>query len=170
MLPLVGASAPAMRLNNVDLPAPLGPSTARRSPGATSRSMSLTATTPPKRRVNPRTRSTFSLVRSLTRTPGGRRDADGRSGDRGSGRPAGQVPPDPGTGAGEHPDHPAGGEGEDDQEDDAQPGGEAVGPPAQVGVAEGVEQRAAPRPPQPVQPADDGRRQDQDRDGQRDGP
>ena len=31
--PTVGVSAPAIRLNRVDLPAPFGPSTARRSPG-----------------------------------------------------------------------------------------------------------------------------------------
>ena len=35
--PLVGAKRPLMRLNSVDLPAPLGPMMATRSPGATAR-------------------------------------------------------------------------------------------------------------------------------------
>src|SRR5215218_5000999 len=55
-VPAVGGNSPEMRLNSVVLPAPLGPRIARRSPGRTSRSTSLTAWTPPKRRPIPRRR------------------------------------------------------------------------------------------------------------------
>src|SRR5688572_14514057 len=55
-LPLLGGNSPEIRLNNVVLPAPLGPRIARRSPGRTSRSTSRTAWTPPKRRPIPRRR------------------------------------------------------------------------------------------------------------------
>src|SRR5215468_4904621 len=48
--------SPAMTLKSVVLPAPFGPRMPRRSPGATSRSTSLTAWSPPKRRPTPRKR------------------------------------------------------------------------------------------------------------------
>src|SRR5690242_11094143 len=48
--------SPAITLNSVVLPAPFGPRIPRRSPGATSRSTSLTAWSPPKRRPIPRKR------------------------------------------------------------------------------------------------------------------
>src|SRR5829696_6907561 len=54
--PAVGGNSPEIRLNSVVLPAPFGPRMARRSPGLTSRSTSLTAWTPPKRRPTPRKR------------------------------------------------------------------------------------------------------------------
>src|SRR5687767_7284236 len=53
-VPDVGGNSPEIRLNSVVLPAPFGPRIARRSPGRTSRSTSLTAWTPPKRRPTPR--------------------------------------------------------------------------------------------------------------------
>src|SRR5262249_10550429 len=43
-----------MTLKSVDLPAPLGPITARASPGSTARSTASTATSPPKRRESER--------------------------------------------------------------------------------------------------------------------
>src|SRR6476619_3917792 len=48
--------SPQIRLKRVVLPAPFGPSTARRSPCTTSRSTSRTASNPPKRRPTPRKR------------------------------------------------------------------------------------------------------------------
>src|SRR5688500_10661637 len=55
-VPDVGGCSPEIRLNSVVLPAPFGPRIARRSPGRISRSTSLTAWTPPKRRPTPRKR------------------------------------------------------------------------------------------------------------------
>jgi hypothetical protein len=55
-VPDVAARSPEMTLNSVVLPAPLGPRMARRSPWATSRSTSATASRPPKRRPTPRKR------------------------------------------------------------------------------------------------------------------
>src|SRR5881628_2818028 len=54
--PVDAGMSPAITLKSVVLPAPFGPRTARRSPGATSRSTSLTACKPPKRRPTPRKR------------------------------------------------------------------------------------------------------------------
>src|SRR3954463_5346504 len=48
--------SPAITLKSVVLPAPFGPRMPRRSPGVTSRSTSLTARRPPKRRPTPRKR------------------------------------------------------------------------------------------------------------------
>src|SRR5882757_9009963 len=53
MLPEVGASRPVSILMVVDLPAPLGPRKPKNCPGATHRSIPLTATSSPKRRVRP---------------------------------------------------------------------------------------------------------------------
>jgi hypothetical protein len=49
--PAVGASSPEISLKNVLLPAPFGPMIERSSPGATSKSTALTATSLPKLRV-----------------------------------------------------------------------------------------------------------------------
>src|SRR6478672_3470980 len=51
--PALGLSTLVIRLNTVDLPAPLGPMTARISPGSTDRSMPSTAARAPKRRTRP---------------------------------------------------------------------------------------------------------------------
>ena len=62
--------SPQMTLKSVVLPAPFGPRIARRSPWATSRSTSLTARRPPKRRPTPRRRrvgSAFSADGSVLR-------------------------------------------------------------------------------------------------------
>src|SRR5829696_5962673 len=74
MLPFVAGKSPATRLNSVVFPAPLGPSTARRSPCATSRSTSRTATTPPNRLVSPRRRIAGSagVDSAVTRSGAGR--------------------------------------------------------------------------------------------------
>src|SRR5687767_2290421 len=61
-VPALGGNSPEIRLNSVVLPAPLGPRMARRSPGRTSRSTSLTAWTPPKRRPIPRRRRIGSVL------------------------------------------------------------------------------------------------------------
>ena len=53
-LPDVCGMSPEITLNSVVLPAPLGPRIARRSPCATSRSTSRTASSPPNRRPTPR--------------------------------------------------------------------------------------------------------------------
>src|SRR6266403_1983418 len=50
--PWLGLITPVIRLNKVDLPAPLGPMTARTSPSATRIVTRSTATMPPKRRVS----------------------------------------------------------------------------------------------------------------------
>jgi hypothetical protein len=54
--PEVAGMSPEITLNSVVFPAPFGPRIARRSPGATSRSTSRTASRPPKRRPTPRRR------------------------------------------------------------------------------------------------------------------
>src|SRR5712691_3215877 len=51
--PAFGFSTLVIKLKKVDLPAPLGPMTARISPGSTVMSMSSTATRAPKRRTSP---------------------------------------------------------------------------------------------------------------------
>src|SRR3954454_13426652 len=51
--PALGLSTLVIRLKTVDLPAPLGPMTARISPGSTVRSKPSTATRAPNRRVSP---------------------------------------------------------------------------------------------------------------------
>src|SRR4051794_15163598 len=56
IVPDVCGMSPEMTLNSVVLPAPLGPRMARRSPCATSRSTSRTASSPPNRRPTPRRR------------------------------------------------------------------------------------------------------------------
>src|SRR5215470_17258121 len=53
MRPELTGSAPAMRLNSVVLPAPLGPMSARRSPGRTARATPSTARRPPKCLLTP---------------------------------------------------------------------------------------------------------------------
>src|SRR5438552_1390757 len=57
MVPEVGGKSPVMQLNNVVLPAPLEPSTARRSPGRTVRVTSVSAASAPNSRVTPRNSS-----------------------------------------------------------------------------------------------------------------
>src|SRR5690349_622971 len=51
--PAVGRSTPVSRLNNVVLPAPLGPISPRISPALTESVTLFTATSPPKRQVSP---------------------------------------------------------------------------------------------------------------------
>src|SRR3954452_17888352 len=53
MVPEVGGKSPVMQLNSVVLPAPLEPSTARRSPGRTVRGTSTRAASAPNNRVTP---------------------------------------------------------------------------------------------------------------------
>src|SRR5262247_3393953 len=53
MRPELTGSAPEMRLNSVVLPAPLGPMSARRSPGRTARATPSTARSPPKCLLTP---------------------------------------------------------------------------------------------------------------------
>jgi hypothetical protein len=57
-LPVEARSTPVTSLNNVDLPAPLGPIRAWRAPGATSRSTPATALSAPKDRLTPAHAST----------------------------------------------------------------------------------------------------------------
>src|ERR1700674_5851979 len=54
IVPLLGAWTPARILTSVDLPAPLSPTNATTSPARTSRSMSVSAATAPKRLETPR--------------------------------------------------------------------------------------------------------------------
>src|SRR6266700_5626394 len=57
MVPEVGGKSPVMQLNSVVFPAPLEPSTARRSPGRTVSVMSVSAASAPNSRVTPRNSS-----------------------------------------------------------------------------------------------------------------
>src|SRR5664279_6526878 len=82
MVPEVGGKSPVMQLNNVVLPAPLEPSTARRSPGRTVSVMSVRAASAPNSRVTPRSSSaapvatvdrrcaTLSMARTILRGAG----------------------------------------------------------------------------------------------------
>src|SRR5690606_32360642 len=63
--PSVGANSPAMTLNVVLLPEPLGPIRPRISPSASSKERFLTAVNPPKRLVSPCTESTQARPASL---------------------------------------------------------------------------------------------------------
>src|SRR5579871_5034076 len=69
ILPALGVRNPLMRLKKVVLPAPLGPITARSSPGSTVNDTPLTATRLPNVRV------TFSTLRRLMRRASLRRPA-----------------------------------------------------------------------------------------------
>src|SRR3989441_7395386 len=73
--PALGLSAPAMRLNTVLLPEPLGPIRPRISPSATSNETLLTAVKPPKLFVRC---STFSKSRCEGVTFGKRQNGVGR--------------------------------------------------------------------------------------------
>src|ERR1700741_2205438 len=57
MVPEDGGKSPVTQLNSVVLPAPLEPSTARRSPGRTVRVTSVSAASAPNSRVTPRSSS-----------------------------------------------------------------------------------------------------------------
>src|ERR1700754_1433329 len=57
MVPEEGGKSPVMQLNSVVLPAPLEPSTARRSPGRTVMVTSVNAASAPNSRVTPRSSS-----------------------------------------------------------------------------------------------------------------
>src|ERR1700676_3453828 len=57
IVPEVGGKSPVMQLNSVVLPAPLEPSTARRSPGRTVSVTSVSAASAPNSRVTPRNSS-----------------------------------------------------------------------------------------------------------------
>src|SRR6202049_2369068 len=57
MVPEVGGKSPVMQLNSVVFPAPLEPSTARRSPGRTVSVTSVSAASAPNSRVTPRSSS-----------------------------------------------------------------------------------------------------------------
>src|SRR5262249_27962760 len=57
MVPEEGGKSPVMQLNSVVLPAPLEPSTARRSPGRTVMVTSVSAASAPNSRVTPRSSS-----------------------------------------------------------------------------------------------------------------
>src|SRR5215470_17511334 len=57
MVPEVGRKSPVTQLNSVVLPAPLEPSTARRSPGRTVMVTSISAASAPNIRVTPRSSS-----------------------------------------------------------------------------------------------------------------
>src|SRR5947209_17964695 len=57
MVPEDGGKSPVTQLNSVVLPAPLEPSTARRSPGRTVIVMSVSAASAPNSRVTPRSSS-----------------------------------------------------------------------------------------------------------------
>ena len=67
--PTSGRSSPLIRLNDVVLPAPLGPIRLTSSPAPTARSRPLTAITPPKRRVRPVISS--SAAEPFIRSPSG---------------------------------------------------------------------------------------------------
>src|SRR3954466_10365648 len=75
IVPEDGGKSPEITLKSVVLPAPFGPSIARRSPYATSRSTSRTAWRPPNRRPIPRRRRIGSAcsgaAASVTRALGG---------------------------------------------------------------------------------------------------
>src|SRR5680860_70304 len=63
MRPSSAGCPPAAKLNNVDLPLPLGPITPTTSPGAATRLTPLTAVTPPKRlTTDSRTRGDLSVA------------------------------------------------------------------------------------------------------------
>src|SRR5450755_2110342 len=61
MVPEVGGKSPVMQLNKVVLPAPLEPSTARRSPGRTVSVISVRAASAPNSRVTPRNSSAAAV-------------------------------------------------------------------------------------------------------------
>src|SRR5688500_11529039 len=72
--PALGRSTLVIRLKTVDLPAPLGPITARISPRSTVKSTPSTATSAPKRRTSPLhsssgTRRLLAPVRDRNRAP-----------------------------------------------------------------------------------------------------
>src|SRR6186997_261300 len=67
MVPPVTGSVPATRLKSVVLPAPLGPISARRSPGATVRLTPSTARRPPKCLATPSSRRTSSAIALFAR-------------------------------------------------------------------------------------------------------
>src|SRR5215813_14043077 len=69
MRPELTGSAPEMRLNSVVLPAPLGPMSARRSPGRTARATPSTARRPPKCLVTPSSVRAYSAFMTLGRPP-----------------------------------------------------------------------------------------------------
>src|SRR6266568_7251183 len=68
-VPAVTGSDPVMRLNSVVFPAPLGPISARRSPGRRASATSSTARRPPKSLVTPSSRSANSSVILIQPSP-----------------------------------------------------------------------------------------------------
>src|SRR5438552_3914036 len=61
-VPAAGSSSPVIALKVVVLPAPFGPMSPVMQSASTSRSTSLTALSPPKRTVRPRTSSSATTV------------------------------------------------------------------------------------------------------------
>src|SRR4030095_283559 len=82
MVPDDGGKSPVTQLNSVVLPAPLEPSTARRSPGRTVMVTSVSAASAPNSRVTPR-RSSAAAPAPAARSPRANRDGDvGQRGER----------------------------------------------------------------------------------------
>src|ERR1700687_273908 len=110
MVPEVGGKSPVMQLKSVVLPAPLEPSTARRSPGRTVSVTSVSAASAPNSRVTPRSSSAAPAA-----TVEGRCDTVSMavSARQSLSRLAPVAPPLP------EPDDAVGGEQHDDQETQA---------------------------------------------------
>ena len=83
--PVLGGNTPAMMLNRVDLPAPLGPTNAVSSPSPTSNETSERAASPPKRMLMSRTASTALIAPPASRRRPWRARAGGAA-DRSSPR------------------------------------------------------------------------------------
>src|SRR5262249_28593148 len=89
IVPAVGRSVPERRLMSVDLPAPLGPRTAWRTPRQRSMSTSRTAGRPPKSRRRPRASRRTSATRS---PPQAGEPAGEKQDERDDGEPHRQLP------------------------------------------------------------------------------
>src|SRR5215469_6705723 len=140
---------PAMTLNSVDLPAPLGPISPTISPALTSRLTSETATRPPKRLVRPRIESSGAAL-----------PADSATGGRSHERFARRAAP--------HHRFPRADDPlrfEEHDRDEQQAECEQIGVRELDGellADEGVDHRTDERPPDRADPADD--RHDDERD------
>src|ERR1700748_1290554 len=155
MVPEEGGKSPVTQLNNVVLPAPLEPSTARRSPGRTVMVTSVSAASAPNIRVTPRSSSAapapIANMRPATLSMA-RASAPGRIG-----RPAAATPALP------EADHPIRRPEHDDEEADAdqQPEAVAVEPDMheeieREGPQDDEDEGADERPDRPGDAADDG--------------
>src|SRR6202140_2019417 len=117
IVPELGRKSPVMQLNSVVLPAPLEPSTARRSPGRTVSVTSVSAASAPNSRVTPRSSSALPVPTAERRCATLSMAVSAR---QSLSRLAPVAPPLP------EPDDAVGGEQDDDQETQADQQSEAI--------------------------------------------